>query len=317
MKIKRYSTVTLKRSGFGDRVKRDFIRNKWIYLMLVPVILYFAVFCYVPMYGAIIAFKNYNVAKGIIGSDWAGFKWFTQFFTSYQFPRLMKNTLLLSFQNIIWGFPMPIIFALLINEIRNNFFKRTVQTITYLPHFISMVVVCSLIRIAVAEGGFVTSFLAMFGVENTNLLARPENFRTIYIVSGIWQEVGWGTIIYLSALTAIDPSLYEAARIDGAGKWRQTLHITIPGILPTIVIMLILRIGQLMGIGYEKVMLLESTIIRETSDIISTYVYRVGLLEGGQYSYTTAIGLFNSLINVILLVTANRVSNKLSGQGLW
>ena len=269
------------------------------------------------MYGAIIAFKNYNVAKGIIGSDWAGFKWFTQFFTSYQFPRLMKNTLLLSFQNIIWGFPMPIIFALLINEIRNNFFKRTVQTITYLPHFISMVVVCSLIRIAVAEGGFVTSFLAMFGVENTNLLARPENFRTIYIVSGIWQEVGWGTIIYLSALTAIDPSLYEAARIDGAGKWRQTLHITIPGILPTIVIMLILRIGQLMGIGYEKVMLLESPIIRETSDIISTYVYRVGLLEGGQYSYTTAIGLFNSLINVILLVTANRVSNKLSGQGLW
>ena len=317
MILKKQSTMTLGRESFGLRVKRDFARNKWLYLMLVPVVIFFLVFCYVPMYGAIIAFKNYTVGKGIMGSDWVGLKWFAQFLTSYQFPRLLKNTLLLSFENIVWGFPMPIIFALLINEIRGNFFKRTVQTITYLPHFISMVVVCSLIRLGVAQDGFITSFLSLFGVENTNLLANPKFFRTIYVVSGIWQEVGWGTIIYLSALTAIDPGLYEAATIDGAGRWKQTLHITLPGILPTVVIMLILRIGQLMGIGYEKVMLLDSPIIREQSDIISTYVYRVGLLEGGQYSYTTAIGLFNSVVNLILLLTANRVSNKLTGQGLW
>ena len=267
MILKKQSTMTLGRESFGLRVKRDFARNKWLYLMLVPVVIFFLVFCYVPMYGAIIAFKNYTVGKGIMGSDWVGLKWFAQFFASYQFPRLLKNTLLLSFENIIWGFPMPIIFALFINEIRNNFFKRTVQTITYLPHFISMVVVCSLIRLGVAQDGFITSFLSLFGVENTNLLANPKFFRTIYVVSGIWQEVGWGTIIYLSALTAIDPGLYEAATIDGAGRWKQTLHITLPGILPTIVIMLILRIGQLMGIGYEKVMLLDSPIIREQSDI--------------------------------------------------
>ena len=317
MILKKQVAVTLERESFGLRVKKDFVRNKWLYLMLVPVVIFFLVFSYVPMYGAIIAFKNYTVGKGIMGSDWVGFKWFTQFFTSYQFPRLLKNTLLLSFENILWGFPMPILFALLINEIRSNFFKRTVQTVTYLPHFISMVVVCGLIRLGVAKEGFVTSFLSLFGVENTNLLANPMYFRPIYIISGIWQGVGWGTIIYLSALTAIDPELYEAARIDGAGRLRQTLHITLPGILPTIVIMLILRIGQLMGIGYEKVMLLDSPIIREQSDIISTYVYRVGLLEGGQYSYTTAIGLFNSAVNLILLLTANRVSNKLTDQGLW
>lgn len=317
MILKKQSVVTLGKESFGLRVRRDFTRNKWLYLMLVPVVVFFIVFCYVPMYGAIIAFKNYTVGKGIMGSDWVGLKWFTQFFTSYQFPRLLKNTLLLSFENIVWGFPMPIIFALLINEIRGNFFKRTIQTVTYLPHFISMVVVCSLIRLGVAQDGFITSVLSLFGVENVNLLANPKYFRTIYVASDIWQEVGWGTIIYLSALTSIDPGLYEAATIDGAGRWKQTLHITLPGILPTVVIMLILRVGQLMGIGYEKVMLLDSPIIREQSDIISTYVYRVGLLEGGQYSYTTAIGLFNSVVNLILLLTANRVSNKLTGQGLW
>lgn len=307
------------KKGFRERVVKDFVKNKYVYIMALPVVAFFIIFNYLPMYGAIIAFKDYDVVKGFIGSEWVGLKWFYRFFNDYSFIRVFKNTLLLSFENILWGFPAPIIFALLLNEIKNQKYKRIVQTVTYLPHFISLVVICGLIMEFVARDGIITQLLSsIFGFEETNLLAQPENFRTIYITTDIWKEVGWNCIIYLAALSAIDPQLYEAATIDGAGKLRQTWHITIPGIMSTVIVLLIMRVGQLMSIGYEKVMLLYSPAVYETADIISTYVYRVGLLEGAQqFSYTTAIGLFNSLINLVLIFVTNKLSNILTGEGLW
>jgi len=314
MKIK---PMTIKKNSFSVRAKKDFKKNKYVYFMAIPVMLFFVVFCYLPMYGAIIAFKDYNMVDGFLGSPWVGLYWFKKFFTDYTFLRILKNTLILSLESILWGFPAPILLALLLNELRCEKYKRCVQTVVYLPHFISVVVICGLIKDFVARDGVITLLLTQFGVENSNLLSYPEYFRTIYVSSGIWQEIGWGSIIYLSALTSIDPQLYEAATIDGAGKLRQTWNITIPGIMSTIIVMLILRVGQLMSLGYEKVMLLYSPITYETADIISTYVYRVGLLEGMQFSYTTAIGLFNSGVNLVLVLLSNKISNKLTGDGLW
>ncbi|MBE5041028.1 ABC transporter permease [Ructibacterium gallinarum] len=310
--------VSLKGNSFAVRVKKDFLRNKYVYLMAIPVLLYYIAFCYMPMYGAIIAFKNYKIVDGILGSEWVGLQWFIKFINDYSFVRVLKNTVLLSFFSILWTFPAPIIFALFLNEIRSNKYKRVVQTLTYLPHFISLVVICGLIVQFVGRDGMITSILVnVFGMERTNLLADPAKFRTIYILSELWQGIGWNSIIYLSALSAIDLQLYEAAELDGAGRWRKMFHITIPSIVPTIIIMLILKLGHFMTIGYEKVMLLYSPNIYETADIISTYVYRIGLLEGAQYSYSTAIGLFNSIINVMILIIANKISNKVTGQGLW
>ncbi len=317
MKKMHDNDTTLKKESFGARCKRDFLQNKYIYIMLIPVLIYFVLFHYLPMFGNIIAFKNYNVMKGFLGSEWAGLKWFKMFFNDPSFFRVLRNTLLLSFENIIIGFPMPIIFALLINEIKNNVFKRTVQTVTYLPHFISLVVICGFITTFFARDGVITKFLTMFGVENTNLIALPQYFRTIYISTGIWQEVGWGSIIYLSALTAIDPQQYEAARIEGASKFKQVIYITLPGIAPTILVMFILKMGQVMSVGYEKILLLYSPLTYETADVISTYLYRVGILEGTRHSYSTAIGLFNSVVNLILITVTNHISKKVSGSGLW
>ena len=305
------------KQSFLNRAKKDFKRNKYVYFMAIPVLLFFLVFCYLPMYGALIAFQDYNIVDGFFGSEWVGLHWFKKFFTDYTFIRILKNTLILSFTNILWGFPAPIILALLLNEVKSQKYKRCVQTVVYIPHFISVVVICGLIKDFLGRDGIITMLLTNFGLENTNLLSIPEYFRTIYVGSGIWQEIGWGSIIYLSALTGIDPQLYEAAKIDGAGRLRQTWNITIPGIMSTIIVMLILRIGQIMSLGYEKVMLLYTPIIYEKADIISTYVYRVGLLEGMQFSYSTAIGLFNSVINLLLVVIANTISNKFTGDGLW
>ena len=285
--------------------------------MLIPVLTYYVMFHYIPMFGNLIAFKNYNVIKGVFGSDWVGLKWFVSFFTDYSFFRVLRNTLVLSFENIIIGFPMPIIFALLINEIRSNKFKKTVQTVTYLPHFISLVVICGLITNFFARDGVVTNFLTMFGIENANLVALPQYFRSIYIGTGIWQEIGWGSIIYLSALTAIDPQQYEAATIEGASKFKQMIYITLPGIAPTILVMFILKMGQVMSVGYEKILLLYSPLTYETADVISTYLYRVGILEGNRYGYSAAIGLFNSVVNLILISTTNYISKKCTGSGLW
>ena len=310
------SAAKPKSQRFVSRLQRDLSKNWDAYLLLVPAILFYLLFCYKPMYGVIIAFKNFSPGKGIVASEWVGLKHFLSFFKSYYFGRLLRNTLTISLSSLIFGFPMPIIFALLLNEVRNSKFKRTIQTVTYMPHFISLVVMCSLIRLFVADTGIIVQLMAKFGFEPVALLSKKEYFVPIYVLSGIWQGFGWDSIIYLSALTAIDPGLYEAATIDGANRWKQTLHVTLPGIMGTVIILLILRMGSIMSVGYEKIILLYNESIYETSDVISTFVYRMGLGKA-QYSYSTAVGLFNSVINFIIVYTFNKISRKVSEVSLW
>lgn len=285
--------------------------------MMIPVLIYFILFSYLPMYGSVIAFKDFKIALGVMDSKWVGLQWFHKFLTDINFIRVFKNTVIISLYSILWGFPAPIIFALFMNEISSNKFRRTVQTVTYLPHFISVVVVCGLIKQFCGTGGVISNVVASVTGESTNILNNPDNFRTIYVVSGIWQEIGYGSIIYLSALTAIDPSLYEAAEIDGAGRMRRIWHISIPGVLSTIVVMFILRMGSIMSVGYEKIMLLYSPFTYDTADVISTYIYRIGIGEGNNFSYAAAIGLFNSVINVAAILLSNTVSKKLTDEALW
>jgi putative aldouronate transport system permease protein len=307
---------TKERESFSIRVKKDWKRNRSLYLMVLPVILFYILFHYKPMYGAIIAFQDYNPRQGVTGSEWVGFDQFIRFFTSPYFGRLVKNTLLLSVYGIIFGFPAPIILALLLNELRARRFKKTVQTITYLPHFISLVVVTGIIKDFTQSTGLINDIIVMFGGERSSLIQNPALYRTIYIVSDIWQGIGWGSIIYLSALSGVDQQLYEAASIDGAGRWKQLIHVTLPGIAPTIVIMLIMRMGQLLGTGYEKTILLYNEATYETADVIASYIYRVGILERN-WSYSTAIGLFNSVINLALLIATNKISRRVSETSLW
>ena len=310
------SAAKPKSQRFVSRLQRDLSKNWDAYLLMVPAILFYLLFCYKPMYGVIIAFKNFSPGKGIVASEWVGLKHFLSFFKSYYFGRLLRNTLTISLSSLIFGFPMPIIFALLLNEVHNSKFKRTIQTVTYMPHFISLVVMCSLIRLFVADTGIIVQLMAKFGFEPVALLSKKEYFVPIYVLSGIWQGFGWDSIIYLSALTAIDPGLYEAATIDGANRWKQTLHVTLPGIMGTVIILLILRMGSIMSVGYEKIILLYNESIYETSDVISTFVYRMGLGKA-QYSYSTAVGLFNSVINFIIVYTFNKISRKVSEVSLW
>lgn len=291
-------------------------KNKAVYLMVLPVIIYYILFHYKPMYGIIISFMDYNPRRGVSGSQWVGMKHFVDFFTGPYFWRLLGNTLKLSLSTLIFGFPVPIILALLINELRNKKFSKAVQTITYMPHFVSMVVLCAMIRQFVGANGFITNFLSMFGYEGGNLLNHGEYWIPIYVISNIWQGAGWGSIVYLAALTGIDSELYDAAKVDGANRWKQTLNVTIPCILPTIIIMLIMRVGQIMGVGYEKTILLYNEGIYDVADIISTYVYRRGLLDR-QFSFSTAVGLFNSVVNFILVVGANQISKKTTETSLW
>lgn len=298
------------------RAKKDWKRNKSLYLLVIPVLLFYICFHYKPMYGAIIAFMDFNPRKGISGSDWVGFEQFIRFFNSPYFGRLLRNTLLLSVYGIIFGFPMPIILALSLNELKAEKYKKVVQTVTYLPHFISMVVVTGIIKDFTQSTGLINDLVVLFGGERTSLIMNPNLYRTIYIVSDIWQGIGWGSIIYLSALSGVAQDLYEAASIDGAGRWKQLLNVTLPGIAPTIVIQLILRIGQLLGSGYEKTILLYNEATYETADVIGSYIYRVGILER-DWSYSTAIGLFNSAINLVLLIITNKISRKLSETSLW
>jgi putative aldouronate transport system permease protein len=295
---------------------KDVIRNKYIYLMLLPTIAYYIIFRYIPMYGVVIAFKDFKAGLGILRSPWVGLKYFRQFFNSYYVWRLIRNTLLLNVYELIFSFPAPIILALLLNELRSNKYKRFVQTVSYLPHFISMVVVVGLIKTFFSQNGLVNTLISNIGLKSPNFLIDPKWFRTLYIGSGIWQGVGWGSIIYLAAISGIDPMLYEAAIIDGAGRFRKITAITIPSIMPTIVILLIFRIGGMMSVGFEKVFLIYNPSIYETADVISTFVYRSGLLQV-QYSYSSAIGLFNNIINFLLLVTANYMSRTVSETSLW
>ncbi|SFB49788.1 carbohydrate ABC transporter membrane protein 1, CUT1 family (TC 3.A.1.1.-) [Cohnella sp. OV330] len=295
---------------------RDLRINKYIYIMLVPVVAYYVLFYYVPMYGLQIAFKDYTPGLGMWGSDWVGFRYFHDFFNSYYFWRLLRNTLLLSFYELLFGFPASIVLALLLNELRSSRLKRFVQTVTYMPHFISLVVVAGMLVDFLARDGLINNVLSWFGAEPIAFLRESGWFRTIFISSNVWQSVGWGSIIYLSAMSGIDPSLYEASRVDGASRWRQTLSVTLPGIMPTVVILLILQIGHFMSVGTDKILLLYNSSTYETADVIGTFVYRKGILESN-FSYSSAVGLFNALINFTLLVLANAISRRTSENKLW
>lgn len=305
-----------RKKGIRERIVADFKQNKFVILMALPVVLWYVIFHYVPLYGISIAFKNFSPMKGIMGSPWVGLRYFNEFFQGYYAWRVIKNTLLINVYQLIFGFPAPIILALLLNEIKNSIFKRAVQTVTYLPHFISIVVICGMIVDFTAKGGVINTVLSVFGWTPANLLLKPEYFRTIYIGSGIWQGIGWGSIIYLAALSGIDTEQYEAATIDGANRWKQFVNVTLPGIAPTIIILLILNIGRLMSEGADKVILLYNPNTYETADIISSFVYRRGLIESN-FSFSTAVGLFNSVVNLILLVTANKISRKVNETSLW
>jgi putative aldouronate transport system permease protein len=296
--------------------RRQLARYRDLYIMVLPVVLYYLLFHYKPMYGALIAFKDYAPMKGILGSPWAGFKHFSDFFTSFYFWRVLRNTLVISFNSLLFAFPAPIILALLINELRSRWFSRSVQSITYMPHFVSLVVFCGLIRDFTMDSGVVNQVLALFGWKPVTMLSIPRLFVPVYVVSDIWKEVGWGSIIYLAALAGIDPQLYEAARIDGASRARQTWHVTLPGIAATAVIILILRVGHIMSVGFEKIILLYNPAIFETADVISSFVYRKGLQEFS-WSFSAAVGLFNSAINFTFLIAANWISRRMQETSLW
>lgn len=297
-------------------LSRDFKLNKYKYLIILPVIIYLILFAYKPMYGIIIAFKDYRPALGIANSQWVGLKHFKNFFSDVYFWRLLRNTFSISGLSILFGFPAPIILALLLNEIQTTWFKRTVQTITYMPYFISLVVMCSIIKTYCQSDGIFSQIAVALGGSAQNFLMKGKNFYPIYVGSGIWQNIGWNSIIYLAALSSIDQEQYEAAKIDGAGRFKQMIYITLPGLLPTIMVLFILRMGGILNVGYEKILLLYSQAIYDVADVISTYVYRKGILNAA-YSYSTAVGLFNSVVNVFFLVLANSLSKKLTESGLF
>lgn len=315
MKLEGNNSALKKQSYFGA-LGKNIVRHKYAYMMIVPVLAFYIIFMYVPMYGAIIAFKDYSPAMGVAGSPWVGLKHFVNFWNGIYFTRLLRNTLLISLYGLLFGFTIPILFALLLNELRSEKYKRLIQTVSYFPHFISLVVICGLVKTFTLTDGIINDLIVLLGGERSSLLQRPELFRAIYTVSGLWQNIGWDSIIYLAALAGIDTQLYEACEVDGGRKLAKMLHITIPGILPTIVIMFILRIGQLLNVGYEKIILLYNPFTYETADIISSFVYRKGLLELN-YSFSTAIGLFNSVINFILLLSVNALSRKVGDTSLW
>lgn len=311
-------TAMAPKQSFGKRLLKDIKKNKIVYLLGFLCLSYYVIFCYLPMGGVLIAFKNFRPARGIFGSAWADpwYKYFEQFFGGYYFGRLLRNTLLLSLYDLIFGFPAPILLALLLNELRSTRYKRIVQTASYLPHFISTVVICGIILDFFSGDGLVNQIITSMGGDRILFMQDPKYFRTIYVGSGIWQGVGYGSIIYLSALGGVDMELHDAAAIDGCNRFQRVWHVTLPGILPTIVIMLILRIGSLLGVGYEKIILLYNESVYETADIISSFVYRYGM-QKGNYSYATAVGLFNSVFNFLLLVGVNALSRKVNETSLW
>lgn len=306
-----------KKKSFIVRLWDNMRRHPLLYLMAVPVILYYLVYHYYPMYGALIAFEDYAPMKGMMGSKFVGLKHFKEFLEDPYFFRTMRNTLMINVQMLVFAFPFPIIFAILLNELNLKKFRSMMQTVTYMPHFISTVVICGLVLDFCSSSGVITSIVcSITGMEPTNLMSKPSFFQPIYVLMMIWQEFGWDSIIYYAAITSIDQELYEAATMDGAGRIRRMLHITLPGISSTIIMLLILRIGSLMSLGWDRIILLYNPMIYETSDVISTYVYRRGLLNF-EYSFASAVGLFNSAINFVLLIGANALSRKLNDTSLW
>lgn len=310
------SQKNTKFSGGKRAVLRELSKNKYIYIMLLPVFVYYIMFHYVPMGGVLIAFQNYSPRRGITGSEWVGLQNFIEFFTGPYFWKILRNTLKISLSSIVFGFPAPILLALLLNELKIKKYSRVVQTVTYLPHFISTVVVCGIVKEFTMDTGVINDIIAFFGGERSTMLIDPHKFLPVYILSDIWQKIGWDSIVYLAALMSIDTQLYEAADIDGAKRLRKIISITIPGIMPTIMTMFILRIGNILNVGFEKIILLYNPSIYDTSDVISTYVYRVGLQEY-RWGYSTAVGLFNSVVNFGFLILANFLSKRLNDVSLW
>lgn len=294
------------------------LRRNWdLYLLISPVIIYFIIFHYFPIYGVQIAFKNFIATQGIWDSPWVGFKHFHRFFDSYYFWRLIRNTLGISLYELAIGFPVPILLALLINEVRQKFLRRFVQTVTYAPHFLSTVVLVGMVTMFLnPQIGIVNELVRLLGGQPISFMTEPGWFKSIYVFSGVWQQMGWNSIIYLSALSGIDPYLHEAARVDGASRLKRIWHINLPGIRPTIIILLILNVGSIMGVGFEKVYLMQNSLNKESSEVIATYVYQTGLL-GAQYSFSAAVGLFNSVINFILLLLVNRAAKMMKQTSLW
>lgn len=312
------ATATQRRPALSSNRLGKSLRNNFVlYLMTVPMILFFIIFLYKPMPGLVIAFKDYSPFRGIAGSPWTGLDHFVEFFTSPYAFRVIRNTLVISCASLLFCFPMPIIFALLLNELRSHRYRTMVQTVSYIPHFISTVVVCGLVvNFLSPTTGVVNNILDLLGMDRVYFLSKPELFVPIYTLMNIWKSTGYNAIIYIAALTSIPSDLYEAATVDGASRWKQTLHITLPSLLPTIVIMLLVNLGNILNVGYEAIILLYNAGIYETADVISTYIYRVGMTEG-RYDYATAVGLVNSVVAFILIIVANKVSNKLTDSGLW
>ncbi|MEG0048907.1 MAG: ABC transporter permease subunit [Clostridia bacterium] len=304
------------KDSWYTRLGKNIRQHPLLYVMALVLMTYFVLFCYWPMYGNIVAFKKYKPFLGMAKSEWVGWQNFSAFFTSYYFQRIMSNTLILSFLNLAIGFPIPILFAILLNEIRSLRYKKLVQTATYLPHFISTVIICAMITQFTNSTGFITAFVNWLTGHTGSLIGDPDCYRAIYVLSDVWAGFGWGSILYIAAMSGIDPTLYEAATIDGANKAKQIWHVTLPGIKETIIIMFILACGKIMSVGWEKSFLLQSPLTYETSDIISTFVYRKGF-EDNDYGYSAAVNMFNSLINLVLLLTANQLSRRFSDNSLW
>ena len=296
---------------------RKVLSNYELYLFVLPALLVIVIFHYIPMYGIQIAFKDFIATKGITGSPWAGFKHFERFFSSYYFTNVITNTLRISVYAMIVAFPIPIILALLLNEVKSRYYKRLVQTVTYAPHFISMVVMAGIIISFLSpSSGLINQFIKALGMKPIAFMEKASMFPSMYVFSGIWQNAGWNSVMYFAALSSIDTELYESAKVDGCTRLKKIWHVDLPGIIPMIVILLILNCGNIMTVGFEKAYLLQNNLNIETSEVISTYVYKAGL-QRAEYSFATAVGLFNSIINFILLITVNSIAKKLGQSSLW
>lgn len=297
--------------------RNAYLRNWQLYLMVAPAVIYMLLFAYKPMYGILIAFKDYSMRKGVMGSEWVGFANFTRLFQSYWFPIILKNTLTLSVLSLVVSFPLPIILALVLNEVQNAKFRKFFQTVSYAPHFISTVIVCSMVTLFLSpSAGIINHIIAALGGERFAFMQSPEAFKWIYVISGVWQGLGWSSIIFFATLSGVDKALLEAAEIDGANRFQRIWHINVPVLMPTVIILLILQVGSLLGVGYEKAFLLQNSTNLSASEIISTYVYKVGL-EQADFSFGTAAGLFNSVVNTILLLATNWISKKVTDTGLF
>ncbi|MEG1135020.1 MAG: ABC transporter permease subunit [Cellulosilyticaceae bacterium] len=302
---------------YFKELRVDMHRDRLLYLLLIPFLLWFFVFKYMPMWGIQIAFKDFSLFKGIVASDWVGLEHFVEFIGSEYFIRVFKNTIIISLYGLLVCFPAQIILAIMISEVTHAKFKKTVQTLTYLPHFVSVVVVAGIVTTFLSpSNGLFNIILDKLGMEKIYFLTNPDYFRGIYTTMNLWKETGFASIVFIAAISGIDTQQYEAAKMDGANKFKQIIHVTLPGILPTIVVMLIMKIGNLLSVGYESIILLYQPATYEKADVISTYVYRSGLIEG-RYDFATAVGLFNSTVALVLVITANKISKKVTEPSLW